>query len=70
MKYIYDDEDSGYHGIGILDGENYGVDPGKWQIYKNIGARKLLKDVPYGSFLFIWDPDGDRYNIVILLLRE
>ncbi len=64
VKYIYDDEDSNYHGIGIVDGENYGVDPGKWQIYKNIGAQKLLKDVPYGSFVFIWDPDGDRYNIV------
>lgn len=64
VKYIYDDEDSNYHGIGIVGGENYGVDPGKWQIYKNIGAQKLLKDMPYGSFVFIWDPDGDRYNIV------
>lgn len=64
VKYIHEDEDENYHGIGILDGENYGVDPGKWQIYKYIGAGELLKKVPDGSFLFIWDPDGDRYNIV------
>ena len=64
IKYLHEEESSRYHGIGILDGENHGVDPGKWQIYKYIGAPELLKDVPHGSYLFIWDPDGDRYNIV------
>ncbi len=64
VRYLHEEEDPAYHGIGILNGENHGVDPGKWQIYKNIGAGELLKTVPPGSFLFIWDPDGDRYNIV------
>ena len=56
-------EDSGYHGIGIVDGVNHGVDPGKWQVYKNVGAQELLRGRRAGV-VFIWDPDGDRFNMV------
>ncbi len=52
-----------YHGIGVVDGENHGVDPGKWQIYKHIGAQDLLR-AGRAHVVFIWDPDGDRFNIV------
>lgn len=61
--FLYEPEDSNYHGIGILDSVNYGVDPGKWQIYKHIGAQKLLQEQT-ADVVFIWDPDGDRFNIV------
>ncbi len=63
ISFLYEKEDSNYHGIGILDGVNHGVDPGKWQIYKHIGAQELLRD-GRADVVFIWDPDGDRFNIV------
>jgi len=63
IKYFFDEEDSQYHKIGQIDGENYGVDPTKSQIYRNIGAQpKLLNNE--ASIVFIWDPDGDRFNMV------
>jgi phosphomannomutase len=42
---------------------NHGVDPGKWQVYKHVGAQELLRDRQCDVF-FIWDPDGDRFNMV------
>jgi phosphomannomutase len=63
IRYFYDEEDSQYHKIGQIDGENFGVDPTKQQIYRSIGAQqKLLKDE--ADIVFIWDPDGDRFNMV------
>lgn len=56
-------EDSGYHGIGVVDGVNHGVDPGKWQVYKHVGAQELLRGRKADA-VFIWDPDGDRFNMV------
>ncbi len=56
-------EDSRYHGIGVLEGVNHGVDPGKWQVYKHVGAQELLGSGKADVF-FIWDPDGDRFNMV------
>ncbi|MBN2724941.1 MAG: hypothetical protein JXR95_12795 [Deltaproteobacteria bacterium] len=63
IVFLHEEENQQYHGIGILDGINHGVDPGKWQVYKNIGARELLGDGK-ADIVFIWDPDGDRFNIV------
>ncbi|MBU8869305.1 MAG: hypothetical protein KOO60_00395 [Gemmatimonadales bacterium] len=59
----HEEESNTYHGIGIVDGENHGVDPGKWQVYKNVGAQELLRQRECDVF-FIWDPDGDRFNMV------
>jgi len=61
--FTHEAESSSYHGIGIVDGVNYGVDPGKWQVYKHVGAQEYLRDGKCDVF-FIWDPDGDRFNMV------
>lgn len=63
IRYLHFQEDSGYYGIGLVDGVNHGVDPGKWQVYKNIGAQDWLLSGRAGV-VFIWDPDGDRFNMV------
>ena len=65
IQYFFDDEDSQYHKIGQINGENYGVDPTKQEIYRNIGAQeKLLNNE--ANIIFIWDPDGDRFNMVTM----
>ncbi len=69
VQYLHEEERSDFHGIGILDGENYGIDPGKWQIYKNIGAQELLRKRE-ADVVFIWDADGDRFNIVTVTPAE
>ncbi|MBK7702365.1 MAG: hypothetical protein IPI34_05450 [bacterium] len=61
--FTHEAESSDYHGIGILDGVNHGVDPGKWQVYKHVGAQDLLR-ARRADLVFIWDPDGDRFNMV------
>lgn len=61
--FTHEQEHSDYHGIGQLDGVNHGVDPGKWQVYKHVGAQDLLRRGRCAVF-FIWDPDGDRFNMV------
>ena len=61
--FTHEEESPTYHGIGIVDGVNHGVDPGKWQVYKHVGAQALLRDGRADVF-FIWDPDGDRFNMV------
>jgi phosphomannomutase len=63
ISLLHEEESSTFHNIGIVDGVNHGVDPGKWQVYKNIGAQELLK-TREADIVFIWDPDGDRFNIV------
>ncbi len=40
---VHEQERSDYHGLGVLDGVNHGVDPGKWQVYKHAGAQELLR---------------------------
>lgn len=62
--FHHEKESSDYHGIGMVDGVNYGVDPGKWQVYKNIGAQEILKEAIPSTLFCIWDPDGDRFNII------
>ncbi len=63
ISFTHAEEDENYHGIGVVDGVNYGVDPGKWQIYKHVGAQAMLRENTCHIF-FIWDPDGDRFNMV------
>jgi phosphomannomutase len=63
IKYFFGEEDSQFHKIGQIDGDNFGVDPTKSQIYTNIGAQeKLLNNE--ANIVFLWDPDGDRFNMV------
>ncbi|MBN2431529.1 MAG: hypothetical protein JXQ27_08645 [Acidobacteria bacterium] len=69
VEYLHFHEKSDYYGIGIVGGENHGVDPGKWQIYKNIGAQDLLLQ-GRADVVFIWDPDGDRFNMVTTAPRD
>ena len=61
--FTHEQESADYHGIGVVDGVNHGVDPGKWQVYKHVGAQDLLRQERADIF-FIWDPDGDRFNMV------
>ncbi len=63
VSFTHEPESSDYHGIGVVDGVNHGVDPGKWQVYKHIGAQQKLRDRE-ADLVFIWDPDGDRFNMV------
>ena len=63
LFFTHEEESSNYHGIGIVEGVNHGVDPGKWQVYKNVGAQEILRRKQADVF-FIWDPDGDRFNMV------
>jgi phosphomannomutase len=63
VRYFFGEEDSRYHNIGQVEGENYGVDPGKPQIYRHIGAQEILLGKK-ADVVFIWDPDGDRFNMV------
>ena len=63
VDFTHEEESSTYHGIGIVDGVNHGVDPGKWQVYKHVGAQDLLRRNE-ATVVFIWDPDGDRFNMI------
>jgi phosphomannomutase len=63
--FTHEEESPTYHGIGILDGVNHGVDPGKWQVYRHVGAQDILRSGSADIF-FIWDPDGDRFNMVTI----
>ena len=62
VRYLYGDESSTFHNLGQIDGENFGVDPGKWQIYKNVGIHAPLLSGE-ADIAIIWDPDGDRIKI-------
>jgi phosphomannomutase len=65
IQYMHWEKRDDFHKVGEIDGENYGCDPTKQIIYRNIGLKeKLLSgEIHFG---FIWDPDGDRYNIVTI----
>lgn len=65
IQYIYGDEDSRYHNLGQKDGKHFGPDPSKKEVYKSIGAQDLLLNGK-ADIVFIWDPDGDRFNIITL----
>jgi len=63
VQYFMAEEDSKYHNVGFVDGVHHGADPGKPQIYRHIGAQDLLCE-GNTDVVFIWDPDGDRFNMV------
>jgi len=63
VYYLFGDEDSQYHKLGQNDGKNFGPDPSKPEVYKNIGAQEILL-TGKADVVFIWDPDGDRFNII------
>ncbi|MBI5207945.1 MAG: hypothetical protein HY934_09155 [Candidatus Firestonebacteria bacterium] len=63
VQYFYGEEDSEYHKIGQTDKENFGPDPGKREVYRYVGAQEILLNNK-ANVVFIWDPDGDRLNIV------
>ena len=65
IQYMHWEKRDDFHRIGEIDGENHGCDPTKRIIYRNIGLKeKLLSgEIHFG---FIWDPDGDRYNVVTI----
>jgi len=67
--FTHEQESDTYHGIGVVDGVNHGVDPGKWQVYKNVGAQEILASGRADVF-FIWDPDGDRFNMVTVAPQD
>jgi phosphomannomutase len=64
LQFLHAEEDPAYHNLGIVEGVHHGVDPGKWQIYKGVGAQRILSKAGPGAVFFIWDPDGDRFNMV------
>ncbi len=65
IQYFHWEKRDDFHRVGEIDGENYGCDPGKPVIYRNIGLKEklLAGEIDFG---FIWDPDGDRYNMVTI----
>jgi phosphomannomutase len=65
IQYMHWEKRDDFHSVGEIDGENYGCDPTKPVIYKNIGLKEKLiaQEIVFG---FIWDPDGDRYNMVTM----
>jgi phosphomannomutase len=69
IHYLFGDEDSQYHKLGQKDGKNFGPDPSKPEVYKNIGAQEILLKGE-ADIVFIWDPDGDRFNIITTTLAE
>ncbi len=69
IQYLFGEEDSQYHHLGEKDGKHFGPDPSKQEVYKNIGAQKILLDGK-ADVVFLWDPDGDRFNIVTTTSSE
>jgi phosphomannomutase len=63
IQFMHWEKRDDFHRVGEIDGENYGCDPTKPVIYRNIGLKEklLAAEIDFG---FIWDPDGDRYNMV------
>jgi phosphomannomutase len=63
IQYMHWQKRDDFHRVGEIDGENHGCDPTKPIIYRHIGLKEKLiaGEIDFG---FIWDPDGDRYNMV------
>jgi len=69
IQYLFGEEDSQYHHLGEKDGKHFGPDPSKQEVYKSIGAQKILLNGK-ADIVFLWDPDGDRFNIVTITRAE
>lgn len=65
IQYLFGEEDSQFHQVGQLNGEHFGPDPSKEQVYKHIGAQEILLSGK-ADLVVLWDPDGDRFNIVTI----
>ncbi len=65
IQYFHWEKRDDFHRVGEIEGENYGCDPTKPVIYRNIGLKEklLAGEIDFG---FLWDPDGDRYNMVTI----
>lgn len=63
IQYLFGEEDSKYHHLGEKDGKHFGPDPSKKEVYKNVGAQDILLNGK-ADIIFLWDPDGDRFNII------
>ncbi len=57
IQYFHWEKRDDFHRVGEIDGENYGCDPTKPIIYRNIGLKEklLTGEIDFG---FIWDPDA------------
>lgn len=69
IQYFLDEENERFHGVGEIDGHNYGADPSKKEICRNLGAADMLSG-KQANAVFVWDPDGDRFNIITLAPAE
>ncbi len=69
VQYLFGEEDSQYHQLGEKEGKHFGPDPSKQEVYKNIGAQEILLKNK-ANIVFIWDPDGDRFNTITLTSAE
>lgn len=65
LRYMHWEKRDDFCRVGVIGGEDYGCDPTKAIIYRNIGLKERLisGEIHLG---FIWDPDGDRFNIVTI----
>jgi phosphomannomutase len=69
IQYRFGEEHSQYHQLGEVGGKHFGPDPSKKEVYKNIGAQEILLNGTV-DIVLIWDPDGDRFNMVTTTLAE
>jgi phosphomannomutase len=69
IQYLFGEEDSRYHHLGEKGGKHFGPDPSKQEVYKSIGAQDILLN-DEADIIFLWDPDGDRFNIVTITRAE
>lgn len=63
VSYFRSEEDSHYHGIGLVGGRDVGVDPSKPEVYRQLATQGGLQSGK-ADLVLLWDPDGDRLNIV------
>jgi phosphomannomutase len=63
VDYFMAEENSRFYQVGERDGENFGADPCRPEIYRHVGAREKLVGGE-ALVVFLWDPDGDRFNVV------
>jgi len=64
VSFFLDEEDSRFHRVGEYDeGHNYGADVGKSEVCKRTGAPTMLLNGE-ADLILLWDPDGDRLNIM------
>ena len=63
FRYFLAEEDSRYHGVGQVGGENFGVDPGSPKVYRSVGAQRILLERE-ADLVILWDPDGDRLKVI------